>query len=95
LDATQFPNLLQIKIASAEQSQQSYYDQVDCNDIVQKPGYDQNDDSGDERNERGDAESHIHGGLRANVVTMSELCRGVDLRCAARALKAIAGQLSR
>ncbi len=52
-----------MKIAAAEQAQQADEDQIDCDDVVQKLWGNQNNDSRDERNERADAECHVHGGL--------------------------------
>ena len=43
---------LQMEISGAEQSEQPDDDQIDCDDVVQQPRHDKNQDAGEKRNER-------------------------------------------
>jgi hypothetical protein len=49
-----------MKTAGAEQSNQSNNDQINGDDKIQQPGYDQNKNSGDQRYQGSKSQSHIH-----------------------------------
>src|ERR1700730_17587814 len=51
------------RAGAAEQPEQSGDNQVDGNDVVEQPRHDQNENAGDQRNERGESEIHMHHGL--------------------------------
>ena len=51
------------EIAAAEEPDQSDDDQVKGDDVVQQPGHDQNENSGEQRYQGSQTEGDIHGGV--------------------------------
>jgi len=72
---------MNMKIPVAEQSQQSGDDQIDRDDVIQKPRYEKNQYAGDQRDERCNAEMHVQGQTPIGSSVM--LARvAADRRCA-------------
>jgi len=57
------PVSLQAQIAGAEKSNESDDDQINRDNIVQQPGHDQNENTGDKRYQGGKAQVEIHGSI--------------------------------
>jgi hypothetical protein len=52
-----------VKITGTEKSRESNDDQINADNIVQQPGHDQNEKTGDKRHQRGKAQGDMHGGI--------------------------------
>src|SRR4029078_10630693 len=52
--------LLYVQRARAEQTKQSDHDQIDRHDVIQKSRHHQDQDAGDQRNQRADAQVQVH-----------------------------------
>ena len=44
----------------SHQAQHAYDDEIQCDDVIQQPGYDQDENAGDERDDGSCAERNIH-----------------------------------
>jgi hypothetical protein len=52
-----------VKIAGTEKSQEANDDQIKADNIVQQPGHDQNEKTGDKGHQRAKTQGDIHGGI--------------------------------
>ena len=50
----------QVHLTGADQADQADDDQIDCDDVVEHPGYDKDQDAGEQGDDRGQAEVEVH-----------------------------------